>query len=167
MANSAFSAQSASAAASCSRRRWISFFSVMVRTAAERTSTSVSSISWIISFTIFSGSSAWSRSELMLAFTMSVRREKMPMMDVSFGEMTEATRGMRERRLEQDRAEHQAGEEEAPVGGGAAAEITADAVHQRVGLIGETVVAVVAGLVGHGALQMEDGHVKAGVVPVP
>src|SRR3954454_4444890 len=51
----------------------------MVRTVLERTSTSVSSISWMTRRISFSGSSARSRMELRLELMMSVRREKMPM----------------------------------------------------------------------------------------
>jgi hypothetical protein len=56
-----------------------SFLRASVRTEVERTSTSVSSISWMIRRTIFSGSSALSSMALRLALTMSVILEKMPM----------------------------------------------------------------------------------------
>jgi len=49
-----------------------------MRAALLRTSTRVSSISWIICRIIFSGSSARSRTEFRLALMMSVRREKIP-----------------------------------------------------------------------------------------
>ncbi len=54
------------------------FLSASARADVERTSTSVSSISWIIRRTSFCGSSAFSSRELMLAFTMSAKREKYP-----------------------------------------------------------------------------------------
>lgn len=56
----------------------ISFLLAMVFADAERTSTSVSSISWMIRRTIFSGSSALSSKALMFEFTISVKREKIP-----------------------------------------------------------------------------------------
>jgi len=69
----------AASRSSVATRRSISFFSAIVRTAEERTSTSVSSISWMMSRIIFSGSWARSRIALMLEFTISARREKIPM----------------------------------------------------------------------------------------
>jgi hypothetical protein len=51
----------------------------IARAAAERTSTRVSSISWMISRTTFSGSSALSSIALMLELMMSLILEKTPM----------------------------------------------------------------------------------------
>ena len=50
-----------------------------MRAAFARTSTRVSSISWIICRIIFSGSSARSSAAFRLALMMSVSREKIPM----------------------------------------------------------------------------------------
>ncbi len=79
-ASSAFSCHSWHCCVACSMRRSSCFFSASARAEVERTSTSVSSISWIISRTSFCGSSALSNSVLMLAFTISAKREKIPMM---------------------------------------------------------------------------------------
>jgi hypothetical protein len=80
IASSAFSSQSPTSASRVSSLRFRSFLSAIDRAAADLTSTSVSSISWIIKRTIFSGSSALSRIALMLEFTMSLNLVKIPMM---------------------------------------------------------------------------------------
>src|SRR5690349_10485316 len=58
--------------------RSYSFLSAIERAAAERTSTRQSSISWMISRAIFSGSSALSSIALMFELMMSDSREKTP-----------------------------------------------------------------------------------------
>ena len=77
-ASSALSCQPCASRSSASSLRAASFLSAIARAAAERTSTSVSSISWIMRRTIFSGSSALSSMALMFELTMSVKREKIP-----------------------------------------------------------------------------------------
>src|SRR6185312_671313 len=77
-ASSARRCHSSCSRRSVSSRRSTSLRSAMMRTAEARTSTSVSSISWMIRRMIFSGSSARSRMALILEFTMSVSREKIP-----------------------------------------------------------------------------------------
>ena len=78
-ASSALACQSRASLSRPASEREISLRSAIARAAVERTSTNVSSISWIMRRTSFSGSSALSRIELMFEFTMSVKREKMPM----------------------------------------------------------------------------------------
>ena len=73
------SSKTACSARTCSRRRAAVLRSANTRAEELRTSTRVSSISWIISRIIFSGSSAWSSMELMFELMMSVMRENMPM----------------------------------------------------------------------------------------
>ena len=63
--------------------------SAMHLAAADRISTSVSSISWIISRMIFSGSSAFSSTALMFALMMSLNREKIPMVSCSWLNVSE------------------------------------------------------------------------------
>ena len=55
------------------------FLSAKMRAEADRTSTNVSSISWMIRRIIFSGSSALSHIAFRFEFTMSDSLEKIPM----------------------------------------------------------------------------------------